>query len=151
MIIQFCKYQNHLAFRKWLKSNLPIQQKHDGVVYKLFTQNQEKRVPVNRIAEIDSNGILYIGKTTKPFDRLALLFKSFQNPPPKNKLWQHGAEEIYWQCDKVREKYPFEKMFLEIILYEDSKTGEIVEISSYYTKFGEVPPFNGAIVKQKKQ
>lgn len=127
-----------------------LQNEGKGFLYKLFTKKGEDRVAVGRIAGVDGEGILYIGQTIKPVDRLVLLLKSFQNPPPEGKGWKHGADEIYWQCEAVREKYPLENMFVEIIACDDSKAHEIEEISTYYRKFGEVPPFNGAIVKRRK-
>jgi len=148
---QFSNHKSHLDLKAWLRENLQIGQNYDGVIYKLFTTNKNVNIPVSRIAGNDNDGILYIGKTTKPFERLTLLFRSFQNPPPKNKLWLHGAEEIYWQCPEVRKLYPFDKMSILIILCEDSSISEIEEISKYYLKFGEVPPFNGAIVKRNRK
>jgi len=68
-----------------------------------------------------------------------------------NKLWLHGADEIYWQCPAVQEKYPFENMKLQIILSKDCKQQETEEIVTYYRQYGEVPPFNGAIAKNKNK
>lgn len=127
--------------------NLNTQYPGKQLLYKLFAQKQGNRVPVGRVAGIDTDGILYIGQTSR-FIRIKELFQSFQKAPSK-KLFKHGADEIYWQCEKVREVYPIEDMAVEITICDDSKALEIDEITRYYRKFGEVPPFNGAIVKSK--
>ncbi len=118
-------------------------------IYKVFSQQAGKRVPVSRVGGDDPEGILYIGQSIKLGSRLRLLAKSFHAPPPSGKLWQHGAEEIYWQCAAVQKRYPLENLFVEILPCRDPKQQEMIEISQYYQKFGEVPPFNGAIVKIK--
>ena len=149
MILSLNDFESHLILKKWLKENLPILSSHDGVVYKLFTEASGKRITIPRVAGEDEAGILYIGKTTKPFNRLALLHQSFK--ANHNKLWLHGADEIYWQCQAVQEKYLFKNMKVEIILSKDCKKEETKAIVAYYRQYGEVPPFNGAIAKIKKK
>lgn len=143
------QFGNYEAFRAAVKQ-IQSENENKGFLYKLFTQKTELRIPVQRIADIDGDGILYIGQTKNLVNRMLLLFRSFLAAPKKGRLWQHGADEIYWQCEAVRERYPFENMIVEIIPCEDSAIYEQEEISKYYKKFGEVPPFNGAIVKRKQ-
>jgi len=140
-------FGNYDEFRKELKD---IAANNPGVsfLYKLFSKKDGTKIPVSRIAGTDNEGILYIGQTTSLVDRLALLHRSFQKAPLKEKLWQHGADEIYWQCESVRTQYPIKQMVIEITLCDDSKNMEYDEISKYCRQFGEVPPFNGAIVKR---
>lgn len=121
-----------------------------GFLYKLYCEKDNMRIPVHRVAGEDLEGILYMGQTKSLYDRMSLLCKSFYGAPANGKLWKHGADEIYWQCDAVREKYPVKNMFVEILSCADSKKSEYDAISSYCKKYGEVPPFNGAIVKEKK-
>ncbi|MCB9278091.1 MAG: hypothetical protein H6562_04215 [Lewinellaceae bacterium] len=120
----------------------------NSFLYLLFTEQNGRRVPVCRVAGEDPEGILYIGQTTKLVDRLSLLCRSFQSRAPSGKRWQHGADEIYWQCVAVRDKYARENMWVEVTPCDDSKAAEHEAIRNYYMKFGEVPPFNGAIVKR---
>ena len=149
MMLSFNDFETHLTFKKWLKENLPILSIHDGVVYKLFTAVGGNRIAIPRVGATDEAGILYIGKTTNPVEnRLALLYRSFK--ARHNKLWLHGADEVYWQCSAVQDKYPFENIQLQVIVCKDCKQQEAKEISTYYRQFREVPPFNGAIVKVKK-
>ncbi len=142
-------FKDYQAFRKTI-GEIEAKNQGCGFLYKLYSVENGKRIPVCRVAGKDEAGILYIGQTTKLVDRLSLLYRSFEKRPNAGKLWQHGADEIYWQCQKMQEEFPFNNMVVEITPCENSAASEIEAISSYYTKFGEVPPFNGAIVKKRK-
>lgn len=144
LILSFDDYQ---IFRKAIIGSR-AQYEGQDFLYKLFTQKDGSRIPVDRVAGRDNEGVLYIGQTTDLVNRLSLLFRSFTKAPdPEGK---NGADEIYWQCEAVRRKYPSKNMFVEITPCKNGKALEMEEISKYYIKFGEVPPFNGAIVKRKK-
>ena len=135
-------------FREQLK-NITDQHEEKGFMYKLYTEEDGKRRPVFRLAGDDEDGILYIGQTKNLVDRVSLLFRSFATKCPKGKLYKHGADEIYWHCSNARKNYPFKNMLVEITPCENSKVAEFDAIKEYYVTFGEVPPFNGAIVKKK--
>lgn len=135
---------NYQDFRNQLKS-FQEENQGKGFLYKLSTPK-----PVNRIGGVDKTGILYIGQTTKLIDRVSYLYRSFEKKPPQKILFRHGADEIYWQCLNVQEQYPFPNMKVEITAWDNSKEAEESAIREYYKEFGEVPPFNGAIVKRKE-
>jgi hypothetical protein len=122
-----------------------------GFVYTLYAEVAGNRIPVGRVGGVDQAGVLYIGQTTQAASRISLLFRSFKDKPPEGKLWRHGAEEIYWQSAKMQEKYPFDSLVVAVEACADSKVLEHDHISAYSLQFGEVPPFNGAIVKKKKE
>ena len=139
-------FNDSMSIAKAVK-NLHTQHQGKQLLYKLFSQKQGTRVPIGRVVGVDNDGILYIGQTSA-FGRIKKLFKSFQKAPSK-KSFDHGADEIYWQCEAVRKAYPIENMAVDILICDDSISLEIDEIIKYYKKFGEVPPFNGRIPKPK--
>lgn len=141
-------FQKEKVFRSDLKA---YESRHPqaGFVYTLYAEAAGKIIPVNRVGGTDQQGVLYIGQTTRAASRISLLMRSFKSKPPGEKLWRHGAEEIYWQCANMQEKYPADTLVVAVEACTDSKQLEYDRITTYSLQFGEVPPFNGAIVKKK--
>ena len=102
---------------------------------------------IPRLGGEDKSGVLYIGQTNN-ISRIKFLVNSFISPPKDGTLYRHGAEQLYWQCLHIQERYSVAKMWVEVIPCEHSKKLEFECLIEYSLEYGEVPPFNGAIPRK---
>lgn len=114
-------------------------------IYKLLCLNENGPVPVPRIAGVDNEGILYIGKSENGElrYRLGSLKKSLDTSYADRGA--HSAGSRYHFHSDIRKNYPLEGLFVSI-LSTDSQSGagklEKEELIKYQEQFGELPPFN---------
>lgn len=83
--------------------------------------------------------ILYIGKTSKNHFRIGDLIKSLS---PHHKSLGHHAGIRFSNNIKLRERFPFERLYFTFIPAENPKEKESQELQEYFQKYGEVPPLN---------
>jgi len=118
--------------------NINSEFKETGGVYKLFcVDHNEQRIEVNRVLKNDSNGILYIGKATSFLDRVITLKKALS---PEHKSENHECGVRYKK--HFKEKFPYDKLRLELIESGDIGYLERELLSDYEKEFGELPPLN---------
>ena len=114
-------------------------------IYKLFCLNEKGPVPVPRIAGVDNDGILYIGKSENGAlrSRLGSLKKSLDTSYTDRST--HSAGSRYHFQSDIRKNYPLEGLFVSILSTDSqSEAGKLEkeELKFYQKQFGELPPFN---------
>ncbi|QUM75797.1 hypothetical protein HWV00_05880 [Moritella sp. 24] len=128
--------ENDIPARKKLFQNKPG-------IYILRSGCEDSPTPVSRICGEDKDGILYIG-ISSPLTggRVSELKKSLA---PKQATKGHLAGVRYQANDILKTKYPYETLYLELIVADTSKDAGIMEgkrLAAYVDKYGELPPFN---------
>ena len=106
---------------------------HDDVIYQLKTNG-----PVTRVLENDDSGILYIGQGqifSNTGSRVGMLINSINGTDDK-----HDGGVRY--RNHLMDKFPLENLIVEIEFMENSRSGEVILLSEYMDKFGELPPLN---------
>ena len=109
-----------------------------GGIYKLYCRN-ENRIKIERVVKTDKSGILYIGKAKSFLDRVITLKKSLS---PNYLSSNHECGVRYKNSKQLMEKFPFEKLWVELISCEDINKKESELLSKYENEFGELPPLN---------
>jgi hypothetical protein len=113
-------------------------------VYTLFALDYEgKPIPLNRVLDVDNDGILYIGQTSKQdFKKRVDMLRRVLSPLKKST--GHSGAKNYKQIKKLQERFPLEMLYIKIEKSEEPKKRESQLIEEYRQKFGEVPPLNGS-------
>jgi hypothetical protein len=113
-------------------------------VYILFALDERKNpIPLNRVLETDSEGILYIGQTSKQdFKKRVDMLRRVLSPLKKSTA--HSGAKNYKQIKKLQEKFPVDVLHIRIIASDTPKNTETELIETYRQQFGEVPPLNGS-------
>ncbi len=96
-------------------------------------------IPINRLLDCDTNGILYIGKADSFIDRVPNLKKSIS---PHYNSNSHQCGSRYKSNHKFKEKFPFDKLYLELHESDYPRNLEKDFLDNYEESFGELPPFN---------
>lgn len=96
-------------------------------------------IVVNRLLKPDLNGVLYIGKATSFLKRVADLKKSIS---PEYASSSHECGVRYKSNTSIVEKFPFEKLYVELVFSENPRETELQSILNYEIEFGELPPLN---------
>lgn len=112
-----------------------------GGVYILKCINEMTGSPIviSRFLACDEQGVLYIGKANCFVDRVAELKKSIS---PKYSSSSHECGARYKSNEKIREKFPYESLCVELIGSEDPRRAEVDELRKYEMMYGELPPLN---------
>lgn len=114
--------------------------KNSGGVYELYcTISNNEPIPVCRLLKEDKNGILYIGKADSFLDRVIMLKKSIS---PKFTSNNHECGVRYKVSDAIKEKFPYENLYVKLTGAEDPRLLETKKLDGYIKEFGEVPPLN---------
>jgi hypothetical protein len=111
----------------------------NGGVYILYSYKLDKLQEQKRFLEVDTEGILYIGKATKYSDRVISLVKSIS---PKYNGTSHICGRRYKSNPKISEAFPFETLRIELIETDEPEQLENTLLKKYFEKFGEAPPLN---------
>lgn len=120
----------------WDNINSKFEKK--GGIYRLYcVDNNLNRVKIDRVLKSDINGILYIGKASQFLDRVITLKKSL-SPLHKSENHECGVryKNHFW------EKFPYEKLWIELVESLDINQLEKELLSNYEKEFGELPPLN---------
>lgn len=113
-----------------------------GGVYKLYClEDSGDVIQANRLLGTDKEGVLYIGKAVSFVDRVINLKKTLS--PPKKRSG-HICGRRYWneRFEKLRLRFPFERLYLTVIDSDRPEELEREELDVYCKKFGEPPPLN---------
>lgn len=112
-------------------------------IYKIIVLDQnDLPIKINRFLDVDSNGILYIGKANNLRKRLANMRRAFSIT---HKSKKHIAVRRYYLLKKVADKYPIDRIVVLIEKVKDCETAKHLEtkrLEEYEKIFGERPPFN---------
>ena len=110
-----------------------------GGVYKVIATDDEKPVAIQRLLDIDKEGILYIGKASSFLDRVIFL-KTSTDPDYKSSNHEFGVR--YKEHPTMKVKYPYDKLFVHLETTDKPDSLESEALKNYYHKFGELPPLN---------
>ena len=110
-----------------------------GGIYKVIATDNEKPVAIQRLLDIDTEGILYIGKASSFLDRVIIL-KTSTDPDYNSSNHEFGVRYKEHQTMKV--KYPYDKLFVHLEASDKPDSLESEALKNYYEKFGELPPLN---------
>ena len=110
-----------------------------GGAYKIVAVRNGQRIPINRFLDTDNDGVLYIGKATNYLDRVINLKKSIS---PNYKGTSHICGRRYKKYPNIALKFPYELLYIDLILSEEPEKLEKELIADYVQKYGEVPPLN---------
>lgn len=102
---------------------------------------RNKVLPVQRVLDIDEEGVLYIGKATVFADRVVNLKKSilrkFQGT--SHICGRRFKLEIH---ESLREKFPEERLCISFEPTDAPESAERNALITYAKRFGELPPLN---------
>jgi hypothetical protein len=113
--------------------------KEKGGVYILFSKQNDKIVPINRLLGSDANGVLYIGKADSFLDRVIELKKSLS---PDHKSTNHECGYRWKKHDNINTNYPYQTLHVELIGSDHPRQLESDKMKEYEKHFGELPPLN---------
>lgn len=109
-----------------------------GGTYQLYSVDDfDNPIQINRLLKSDNQGISYIGKALKFLDRVIDLKKSLS---PDHISESHECGVRY--KNNLRDKFPYEKLWIELKTVENIDEAEKKLLNDYENKFGELPPLN---------
>ena len=122
----------------WTKINTDFGD--SGGLYKLYCVDvNNNRIGIERVVKSDSKGILYIGKAISFLDRVITLKKSLS---PLHHSSNHDCGARYKSSTFLMEKFPFERLWIELIGCKNIEMEEKTNLKEYEIEFGELPPLN---------
>ena len=111
-----------------------------GGVYELYCMTPKTNIkPINRLLKKDKKGTLYIGKADSFLDRVIHLKKSLS---PDYISSNHECGVRYKALTEIRENFPYEHLYVELLGSSNPRTLEVERLDSYLKEFGELPPLN---------
>lgn len=112
-----------------------------GGVYFIYSYNNNTPIKLNRVLGTDEEGLLYIGKSENLRERLRMLWRVLN---PKQKATAHTFGTKYNNNKKLREAFPLNSLYVSFRITINPKTLESELLDKYFSKYGEVPPFNSS-------
>lgn len=110
-----------------------------GGVYKVIATDSEKPVAIQRLLDIDTEGVLYIGKATSFLERVIFL-KTSTDPDYESSNHEFGVR--YKKHETMKTKFPYDKLFVRLEASDKPDNLESEALKNYHDKFGELPPLN---------
>jgi len=111
-----------------------------GGTYELYCMLPKTEiVPVRRMLKTDTMGTLYIGRATRFLDEVIELKKSMA---PADTSLNHEGGVRYRDSETLKEKYPYEHLYIELHGTDKSLELESEKLKSYLREFGELTPLN---------
>lgn len=121
----------------WHEINRDFQ--NEGGAYILYSKVNEKVVPIPRLLETDTNGVLYIGRATSYLIRVINLKKTIN---PKMRDNSHIGGRRYNNIERIKARFPYQDLYVCLIPHHNPQEKEKELFCSYVANFGEVPPLN---------
>lgn len=112
-----------------------------GGVYFIHSYNNQIPIRLNRVLGTDEEGVLYIGKSENLRERLRMLWRVLN---PKLKATAHTFGTKYNDNKKLREAFPLKSLYVSFRITNEPKSLESELLDIYFSKYGEVPPFNSS-------
>ena len=112
-----------------------------GGVYFINSYNDNNLAKLNRVLGQDEDGILYIGKSENLRERLRMLWRVLN---PKLKATAHTFGTKYYNNKKLEEAFPLKSLYVSFRITTKPKILESELLDKYFSKYGEVPPFNSS-------
>jgi hypothetical protein len=112
-----------------------------GGVYLIHSYNNQIPIRLNRVLGTDEEGVLYIGKSENLRERLRMFWRVLN---PKLKATAHTFGTKYNDNKKLREAFPLKSLYVSYRITTEPKTLESELLDKYFSKYGEVPPFNSS-------
>tara|TARA_R110000744_G_scaffold107196_11_gene203675 strand:- start:867 stop:1289 length:423 start_codon:yes stop_codon:yes gene_type:complete len=111
-----------------------------GGIFELYCMLPKTEiVPVRRMLKTDTMGTLYIGRATRFLDEVIELKKSMA---PADTSSNHECGARYRDSETLKEKYPYEHLYIELHGTDQGLELESEKLKSYLREFGELPPLN---------
>lgn len=111
-------------------------------IYKVFSINENgERMKINRLISFDSDGIIYIGKSTNLGHRLGNLVNLLNNTTSTAK---HPMGNRYQRIENLKKYFLVNRLRIEVEFCKNPRIREIDLIENYLQKHGEVPPLNNS-------
>ena len=120
-------------------NNINKEFSNGGGIYKVIATDNEKPIAIQRLLDIDTEGILYIGKATSFLERVIIL-KTSTDPDYNSSNHEFGAR--YKEHQSLKIKFPYDKLFVHFLASDKPEILERETLKNYYDKFGELPPLN---------
>ena len=112
-----------------------------GGVYFIQSYNNQIPIRLNRVLGTDEEGVLYIGKSENLRERLRMLWRVLN---AKLKATAHTFGTKYNDNKKLREAFPLKSLYVSFRITNEPKSLESELLYKYFSKYGEVPPFNSS-------
>jgi hypothetical protein len=113
-----------------------------GVYFIMAKQKNNLPLKIKRIAKVDENGILYIGKTTHSLNTRLNHFKETYYKKSKSKTNSHSGAAILHKSTGLKKYLKECTLFVKISLSNTPDQKEFKLLQSYLNEFGELPPLN---------
>lgn len=112
-----------------------------GGVYFIYSYNNNIPSKLDRVLGADEEGVLYIGKSENLRERLRMLWRVLN---PNLKATAHTFGTKYNNNKKLREAFPLKSLYVSFRITTTPKILESELLDKYFSKYGEVPPFNSS-------
>jgi hypothetical protein len=133
---------------EWMLSGIDAETNCDGAgVYQILLFRNEEPVPIPRLVEIDTEGVLAIGHTENIENRRKQFRRSSEEAE------RGHSEGIQWWLVKKFHKQSFEGCqikfkYVRLGSKSEAKQEEERQIKAYFKKYCEAPLLNGSIPKR---
>jgi hypothetical protein len=107
--------------------------------YKLLAMRGGAPIPIPRFLDVDSSGVLYIGKSSSFTERLGYLRKSIL---PAYQGSSHICGRRYKCTPRITEQFPPDTLYIQILPCDNPHDEEKRQLAVYQQRYGEVPPLN---------
>ena len=135
------KKSQHMKIISLAENNFWKQIPESGGVYFIYSLNNNIPIKLDRVLGADEEGVLYIGKSENLRERLRMLWRVLN---PKLKATAHTFGTKYNNNKKLREAFPLNSLYVSFRITTNPKTLESELLDKYFSKYGEVPPFNSS-------
>lgn len=135
------KKSQHMKTISLAENNFWKQIPESGGVYFIYSYNNNTPIKLNRVLGIDKEGVLYIGKSDNLRERLRMLWRVLNR---KLKATAHTFGTKYNNNKKLEEAFPLKSLYISFRITTNPKILESELLDKYFSKYGEVPPFNSS-------
>jgi hypothetical protein len=110
-------------------------------VYFIHSYDNGHPTGLNRVLGTDEEGVLYIGRSVNLRERLRMFWRVLD---PKLKATAHTFGTKYNDNKKLWEAFPLKSLYVSYRITTEPKKLESELLDKYFSKYGEVPPFNSS-------
>ena len=113
-----------------------------GGVYRLVAVTDGRPFPIARVAAIDPEGVLYIGKADSFVDRVITLKKSILPDYDTDTHEAAARLQALWGHPDAKGRFGLQKIRIQLFVDQAPREAESAFIQRYAQRFGELPPLN---------
>lgn len=115
--------------------------------YKLFWYKKDRPRKINRLLDVDCDGILYIGKTDKTLSyRVGSLASAIKSNTKHDQVEpkEIGHKALAKKFFRIRKHIDINDLYVEVSkVFDTPLKDESRLLEKYIAEFGELPPMNG--------